>query len=621
MAAQLSAGAIAAIMEGDKRDKPTFQIVACKKMVAANPSKPGDRYRLLLSDGNHNCSVMLATQLNSKVTSNYFHPKAVIQVINYTCTSIAPTKKVIVILDATVVASADSVNNEIIGNPKLYQGSSTSNQPTPQGNQSRPVPNNKMASPSGKQGFQSNIQSPVPSSKGSFGGNFSRVGTGLNNNMGSPPKSQPISSLTPYQNRWTIKVRVTNKSDIRTWSNSRGEGKLFSMDLVDQSGEIRATAFKDQVDKFYDVVEKGKVYFLSKGTLKPANKQYTSIQNDYELTFNSETTMMPCEEEDSTIPNVQFDFRSITQLQDTNPDTMVDVIGVAKMAGEVQKVTIKSSSREVSKRDVSLVDDSGKVVNMTLWGKEAEGFDASVHPVVAVKGARLSSFGGRSLSVLQSSIFQINPDIPRAHALKGWYDSEGCRQELQSISESRGMGGGGSTNWCTFKEVQEQNLGSGEKPDYFTAKATILFAKKENSMYMACPSESCNKKVIENGDGTFRCEKCNKDYTEFQHRLLLSCNVADLTDNQWITCFQETAEAILGKNANSLGALREQDDAAFNQVFQDAVFSDFIFKMRIKMETYNDEARMKCTCMNVQKLDPPEYAKKLIMDIKALSVS
>lgn len=31
------------------------------------------------------------------------------------------------------------------------------------------------------------------------------------------------------------------------------------MDLVDQSGEIRATAFKDQCDKFFDMVEKGKV--------------------------------------------------------------------------------------------------------------------------------------------------------------------------------------------------------------------------------------------------------------------------------------------------------------------------------------------------------------------------
>ncbi len=35
--------------------------------------------------------------------------------------------------------------------------------------------------------------------------------------------------------RWTIRARVTNKSNIRTWSNSRGEGKLFSFDIVDES--------------------------------------------------------------------------------------------------------------------------------------------------------------------------------------------------------------------------------------------------------------------------------------------------------------------------------------------------------------------------------------------------
>ena len=35
--------------------------------------------------------------------------------------------------------------------------------------------------------------------------------------------------------RWTIRARITHKSAIRTWSNSRGEGKLFSVDLVDES--------------------------------------------------------------------------------------------------------------------------------------------------------------------------------------------------------------------------------------------------------------------------------------------------------------------------------------------------------------------------------------------------
>lgn len=55
--------------------------------------------------------------------------------------------------------------------------------------------------------------------------------------------------------RWTIKARVMFKSPIRTWSNARGEGKLFSMDLCDDSGEIRATAFKNECDKYYDMIQ------------------------------------------------------------------------------------------------------------------------------------------------------------------------------------------------------------------------------------------------------------------------------------------------------------------------------------------------------------------------------
>ena len=67
----------------------------------------------------------------------------------------------------------------------------------------------------------------------------------------------PIVSLNPYQGKWNIKARVTSKSSIRTWVNARGEGKLFSMDLADSSGAIRATAFTDCVEKFYDMLEVG----------------------------------------------------------------------------------------------------------------------------------------------------------------------------------------------------------------------------------------------------------------------------------------------------------------------------------------------------------------------------
>ena len=58
-----------------------------------------------------------------------------------------------------------------------------------------------------------------------------------------------------YIHRWTICARVTRRSDVRNYSNARGEGKLFSIDLLDQSGEIRATLFNQEADKFMDLIE------------------------------------------------------------------------------------------------------------------------------------------------------------------------------------------------------------------------------------------------------------------------------------------------------------------------------------------------------------------------------
>lgn len=52
---------------------------------------------------------------------------------------------------------------------------------------------------------------------------------------------------------------------------------------------------------------------------------------------------------------------------------------------------------------------------------QAEKFDCSVNPVVAVKGARLSDFGGRSVSALFSSTVMVNPDLPEAFSLRAWW--------------------------------------------------------------------------------------------------------------------------------------------------------------------------------------------------------
>lgn len=61
---------------------------------------------------------------------------------------------------------------------------------------------------------------------------------------------------------------------------------------------------------------------------------------------------------------------------------------------------------------------------MTLWGNQAEEFDASTQPIVAIKGGRVKEFNGsRTVSLATSSTLQLNPDIEESHKLRGWFDN------------------------------------------------------------------------------------------------------------------------------------------------------------------------------------------------------
>ena len=60
--------------------------------------------------------------------------------------------------------------------------------------------------------------------------------------------------------------------------------------------------------------------------LKTANKQFSTINNDYEMTFSAETEVIPCDDDVGDLPSVAFSFVPINQLEQHEPNTFIGTV-------------------------------------------------------------------------------------------------------------------------------------------------------------------------------------------------------------------------------------------------------------------------------------------------------
>ena len=573
---------------------------------------------------------MLATQLNELVHNNDLKQNTLIQVQEFMNNSIQ-NRSVIIVLKMTISQNQPGGK---IGEPVDIEKAGTVPpvSPTP----AKPLYNSTNATGS--------TAAATGAAAYGQGAAEAKNDSGYNNNNNSNPyggSSAPIvrntaaaagasnitaiAQLNMYQNKWVIRARLTSKSDVRTWSNAKGEGSLFSVELLDSSGmDIRATFFKEGVDKFYSVMQVGKVYTLTGGRLKVANMQYNTCKSNFEITFD-QNSEIHLDNDTGDISKQTYELVKIVDLEAVEANKNVDVLAVVKMVGDPVSLISKKSGQELTKCDLTLVDDSAVEVNLTLWGEKATRAqtDYAGTPVVAFRRARVSDYGGKSLS--GGDGIDINPDIPEAQHLRGWWQSSGSSAAAARSLSSTSYGGGGKMDSLKDRKdiasIKNESLGytNPDKPDWLSFKATISFIKKDKeggAWYPACANsgEPCKNrfKVTQTTDGQWYCDKCQGTYQNCIRRWIFSGVVEDGTSSTWVSFFNEQAETLFaGATADDVynktysGEGHDQD--AYDSYFARANFSECIFKCKVKNEMVNDESRVKTS---VYSLHPVDYAKE-----------
>ncbi|KAK6925113.1 OB-fold nucleic acid binding domain, AA-tRNA synthetase-type [Dillenia turbinata] len=590
------------------------------QILDLKPVGKGSKYIFTASDGKMKLQALLQSSFASEVNSGNIQNLGLVRILEYALNDIPgkPDKFLVVskcevvspALEVEVKSEVKSEHNGIVLKPKEDMEMKS------MGNGILLKPKQEIVAKSAAQIVQEQHGNMAPSAR-----------------MAMTRRVHPLVSLNPYQGNWTIKVRLTGKGNMRTYKNARGEGCVFTVELTDEDGtQIQATMFNEAARKFFDKFELGKVYYISRGTLKLANKQFNTVKNNYEMSLNENSEVEEASNEASFIPATKFNFVKIDELGPyVQGRELVDIIGVVVHVSPTMSIRRKSNDEIVPKRDITVADETNKTVIVSLWNENAtttgqELLDmADKLPIIAIKSLKVGDFNGVSLSTLSKSVLLINPDIPEAEKLRSWYDSEGKGKSM--VSAGAGMSSSpqsGARSMYTERVflsyiTNNQSLGE-EKPVFFNIKACVSLIRADQTMwYKAC--KTCHKKVTEAIGSGYWCEGCQKNDEECCLRYILVLKISDATGEAWISMFNEQAEKIIGCSADELDNLKSQNAEEYQSKLKEATWVPHLFRVSVAQHEYMNEKRQRITVRSLAPIDFAAESRFLLEEMKKVQVS
>ena len=572
--------------------------------------------RAALSDGTYYVSALFGTNVKPLVNDGTIVTNSCIKLTKYAVTKNA--KQPLVILQAEKVSN----QNHLIGTPKNITDV-LQNMPN-----EVPIPNDIQS-----------IMLQNPSSDQTPNTSPNRVSSDTVNS--SPGKLQLISSqqfqnnvytlgeLNQYSFNWSIIVRIVEKSKIREYKGQK-EGKLFSITMKDKSNnEIKGTFFNTEVDRCYDLLEEGKVYQISGGKVKKANPKFNTTNNDFEITFDSTTTIKELND-DHIIPKKTLQFTKLKDINEMNPGRCINICAIVCTIYDKIEVTTKRMTK-INKRRIEVCDNSNTKIEVILWGDFADNFSYNIGDIFVVKNAQVSDFHGKFLS-LSSFSSQIIEDcnLPEISQIRKWWNSlddknnyidntnQSTVLSLSSYMQQNNDGVNSVTTLPSLDCINSRNvLQTDDQSDIFTIDVLVAdVTNLKRAFYLACPNEQChNVSVQQCPDGTYFCKKCNQKIQTPKARFILNIKVADHSGSTYISLLgnDKLGSEIMKMKAEDIQKMETKniEEELRYTLLTRSLFEWYTLKVRAKLKTLDHSKKIGLTVLTGAKMNFAQRAKEL----------
>ncbi|CAD8063102.1 unnamed protein product [Paramecium sonneborni] len=395
-----------------------------------------------------------------------------------------------------------------------------------------------------------------------------------------------ISELYPGMRGFKIKGRITSKSDITPFKS--GKGKLFSIEIIDaDKSTIQGIFFNQACDKFFDKVEIGKVYYFENGQIK--TNRYSSknqAQSDYQIHFEDFSKISDAKE-DKEIDIFPYQIKKIEEIDSLQVDDKCDVLGVIIDIKPLTHIMTKSNENK-AKKNITLYDQSGRGIDVVIWGTQAERWQFQKDDIVAFRGLKITDYQTiRSLTVTNQTIYEKKQsNLEKINGFQEFYEFYSQNKDFieQKPKESKKK-----FALSYIEQIKKDFEGTRDnKPTKFyeiRAYLTTIFNKP--LFYEGC--DICKRKInFIPQTKQYHCQNCDQNFDKPSFKYIFNAKIADTTGNLIVSVSNEIGERILKVSCNDF---QKKSDSEKSDCLKRANYQEYRFLIVAKMETYNDERR------------------------------
>uniref|UniRef100_A0A0K0G2V9 Probable replication factor A 73 kDa subunit (inferred by orthology to a C. elegans protein) n=1 Tax=Strongyloides venezuelensis TaxID=75913 RepID=A0A0K0G2V9_STRVS len=251
----------------------------------------------------------------------------------------------------------------------------------------------------------------------------------VNNNFQDMDASiVPIVSISPQLKQWKIQGVVTDKSKIRCHKTAVGSRNVFSFTITDKEGtEIRISCYGDITYKYNEFIDLYSTYIIkgSEKVLRVARRTSNASGHEYEIVLKNDDDVIKCENS-MPLPPQKIDRVRLSKIK-MFLDEYIDVVAVVD--DMEMEVNVIHNNGVTQRKNVSIIDESGSLVTLTVWGDSCKEFsDELLHKPIILKSLAVKESSGKcSLRFGFRSKIIPPEDIGVFKDISDWYAKERCK--------------------------------------------------------------------------------------------------------------------------------------------------------------------------------------------------